>query len=168
MDSHQAERLVLAAVLDAKLASLRDKAALTYGMSASYEPRALGGLWRIGGAVDAARAAEGAAAMVAVLDELRRDPESYRAEFVLARQKVLESLMSGATDSRAVVERLVEIAEFDLDDSYYDRLARQVSQLVLANFQPFVASELAADGQVFAAFGNADAVTAALRGAGAP
>src|SRR5690606_11526458 len=58
MDRDHAKRLVLAKVLESKLATLRAKHAVTYGFSATYSSRSSGGLWRISGQADASRANE--------------------------------------------------------------------------------------------------------------
>ena len=165
IDRDHAKRLVLAGVLDAQLAQLRAKRAISYGLQASYTPRRAGGMWSIYGEVDAARAAEAATTITTILDELRANPEAYRTAFVLARQRVLESLLVNTTSSSTVVARLASLAEFDLPDNFYETLARQVAALTLANFHGFVTTELAANGQVFGAFGNADAVDAAIKAA---
>jgi hypothetical protein len=84
---------------------------------------------------------------------------------VLARQKVVEGLLAGTTDSGAVAERLAQMAQFDLADDYYDSLLRDVASLTLKDFHPFLGRELAVGGQVFSAFGNFDPVKAAVAGA---
>jgi len=161
MDPEYADRLVLAQVIANRLERLRGDHAVTYGFGASYEPRALGGMWRISGKADAARAGEATTLLLAILDEMRNDPESYRAEFVLARQKVLEGLAVGENDSSAIAERLVLLAAFELPDNFYDRLAKDVASLTLKELHAFLGRELPADHQVFGAFGDKDAVTAA-------
>ena len=162
LDAAYAKRMVLEAVLDSKLHTLRGKHALTYGFYATYVPRTAGGMWQISGEADATRAAEAGAAIAQVFADLRRDPESYRLAFVLARQKVIESLLGGATDSGAIADRLAWMARFHLADDFYDHLARDVAKLTLADMAPFVTAELAQTRQVFGAFGNAAAVDAAL------
>ncbi|MDX2087640.1 MAG: insulinase family protein [Kofleriaceae bacterium] len=162
IDGEYAFRLVLEQLLDQRLSSLRGKQALTYGFSASYDPRVGGGLWTIGGAADATRSGEAAASLIKILDELRRDPESYRADFVLARQKVLESLLMQNTSSASVANRLELLARFELRDDFYDTLARTVSQLTLPRMASFIKSELPANGQVIGAFGNEREVRTAL------
>ncbi len=92
LDASYGERLVLEKVLDAKLAALRAKQALTYGFYASFEPQLAGGAWSIAGDADATRAREAATALLQALADLRKDPESYRDAFVIARQKVIEQL----------------------------------------------------------------------------
>jgi zinc protease len=165
IDRNHAKRLVLAGVLDSQLAQLRAKRALSYGFGASYEPRRAGGLWTISGEVDATRATEAATAIVTILDELRGDPEAYRTAFVLARQRVLEELLVNTTSSATMVDRLAYLARFDLPDNYYGVIAGSVASLTLADFHPFLAKELAAERQVFGAFGNAGAVSGVIRAA---
>jgi predicted Zn-dependent peptidase len=165
MDRHHAARLVLQQVLGARLLALRDERAVTYGFGAVYLPRLAGGLWAISGAVDAARAAEAAEAVIAILTAMRADPETYRGEFVLARQSVLEGLLVSTGSASATADRLADLARFDLPDNFYDRVARDVAKLTLRDFHSFVATELRAEHQVFGAFGNADAVAATLEAA---
>jgi predicted Zn-dependent peptidase len=165
MDASYAKRLVLAQVIDSRLSKLRGKQAVTYGISADYIPRRAGGMWSISGEVDATRAGEAAKQIMAILDGLRSDPESYRADFVVARQKVIESILLMGTSSHAVVERLVEAARFDLADDFYDQAARTVAQLTIASFHPFVEAELARNKLVFGAYGNDAAVTDAIKAA---
>lgn len=161
MDPEYADRLVLAEVIEARLHSLRGADALTYGFSAEFEPRALGGMWRISGKADASRAGEATTRVLQILDEMRANPESYRADFVLARQKTLQMLAVGDNDSAAMAERLVLLARFKLKDDFYDRLAGAVASLTLPELHAFLGRELPADHQVFGAFGDKDAVAAA-------
>ncbi|MEP6865967.1 MAG: insulinase family protein [Deltaproteobacteria bacterium] len=161
IDSRYGARLVLAQVLTNRLESLRGERALTYGFGASFAPRRGGGLWRISGKADAARAGEATTALLAILDEMRRDPESYRSEFVLARQKVLSGLAVGDNDSGVITSRLSMLARFGLADSFYDRVAQDVARLTLPELHNFFIHELPAANQVFGAFGDKDAVTAA-------
>lgn len=165
IDRNHARRLVLAGILDAQLAQLRAKRALSYGFSASYMPRAAGGLWSVSGEVDATRAAEAATAITAILEDMRASPEAYRTAFVLARQKVLEELVVNTTSSAAMIGRLAYLARYDLPDSYYNTLALSVAAMTLADFHPFLVGELAPGHQVFGVYGNEAAVTEALRAA---
>jgi zinc protease len=165
IDSEYAKRLVLEQVLNGELSKLRSERALTYGFYASWDPRKAGSLWHIGGEADATRAAEAASAMFAILADMRRDPETYRASFVLARQKVLERLLLATSDSHSVVEQLAYMARFDLEDSVFDRLPERVGALTLRDFHAFLVQELPVGAQVFGAFGNASAAEAAVAAA---
>jgi zinc protease len=160
-----AKRLVLESVLDSMLEELRGKHAVTYGISSSFSPRRAGGVWRISGEVDAARAGEAATLVVETLATIRDDRESIRTAFVLARQKVLEGLLVSTGDPAAVAERLVQLARFDLADDFYDGVARDVAAMTLTDFHTFVTTELGDEHRVFGAFGNADAVDAAIKAA---
>ncbi len=165
VDENYAKRLVLEAVIGAQLSELREKRALTYGFDASYEPRRAGGLWTISGEVDAARSAEAATAMMQILDDMRRDPEVYRGAFVLGRQKVMESLLGNAETTGSLANRLAFLAQFGLDDSYYDALGTAVARLTLPELHAFLVQELAANHQVVGAFGNAEPAKAAIAAA---
>ena len=167
IDPEYPQRLVLEAVLGAQLAQLRELRAITYGFSASYAPRRAGGLWTISGEVDASRAAEAGSAIITILDDMRRDPESYRGAFVLARQKVLEALLVDSTSSADVAEHLVTLARFGLPDDYDDRVASEVAQMTLPRFHTFLVRELDPATQVFGAFGNAEPAQAAATAASA-
>lgn len=114
------------------------------------------------------RAAEAGTAIIDILDGLRRDPEAYRASFVLARQKVLEALLVASTSAADVAATLVEHARFGLPDDHDDQLARAVAATTLTEFHAFLARELAPGRQVVGAFGNpgpAQAAVAAARAA---
>lgn len=165
VDENYAKRIVLEAVLRAQLSELREKRALTYGFDAHYEPRRGGGLWTISGDVDAARSAEGAQAMMQLLEDMRHDPEVYRGAFVLGRQKVLESLLGNAETTGALANRLAFLAQFGLEDSYYDALGNNVARLTLTELHAFLVRELAVDHQVIGAFGNAGPAKAAIAAA---
>lgn len=165
VDRDHAFRVVLEAVLDAQLAQLRAKRALGYTVSARYVPQRAGGRWHLSGPIDASRAAEGAAMLATILGDMRADPEAYRTAFVLARQKVVERLVAGATDSAEVIGRLAFLEAWEQPATYYDALARSVAAMTLADLHGFVQRELAFDKQVFGAFGNAAAVDAALAAA---
>ena len=168
IDEHHAMRLVLERVLALHLARLRTDQALTYGVQVAYEPKLAGGEWSITASVDATRAAEGASSLLAALTTMRTDPESYREELVLARQQVLESYLFVGSDSGSMADRLAELARFDLDAAAADRLTGAVAAVTLTPFHAFLQRELAADGQVFGAFGNAAPVDAALAAARSP
>ncbi len=165
LDGDHGKRLVLERVLANRLTQLRSKQAVTYGFGVSYDPRRAGGMWTISGEVDASRAAEAGAALATILQELRRDPESYRSEFVLARQRVVEELVLADSDSSVMIERLVALARFGLPDDYYVSLASEVARLTLKDLHPFLATELAFTGQVFGAFGTEEAAKAVLAAA---
>jgi zinc protease len=165
INANYAQRLVLEQVLDAELGKLRNKQALTYGFSSSYSPRKGGGLWAISGEADAGRAAEAATATLQILADMRANPDTYRGSFVLARQKVLERLLLAANDSYSVAEQLAYMAQFRLDDKFFDKVVYDVSQLTLQSFHAFFLKELPPNRQVFGAFGNVGASKAAIAAA---
>jgi zinc protease len=165
LNANYAKRIVLEQVLDGELVKLRNKQALTYGFYSSYSPRKGGGLWMISGQADAARAAEAATALLQIVADMRASPDAYRGSFVLARQKVLEQLLLAANDSLSAAEQLSYMAQFDLDDDFFDKVAYDVSQLTLQDFHAFFLKELPPNRQVFGAFGNVGASKAAVAAA---
>ncbi|HEY0190092.1 MAG TPA: hypothetical protein VGC42_03155, partial [Kofleriaceae bacterium] len=162
IDADHAKRLVLEEVLSEKLFDLRARTALSYVTEASYMPRRAGGVWSLTAVVDRARAAEAGTELVRLLDQLRSAPETYRVAFVIARQKVLEGMLATSGSSLQALNRLVETARFDVADDRHDRLVAEIAALTLPTFHTFVAHELARTGQVFSAYGNSEAVSAAL------
>ncbi len=168
IDRQYALRLMLSQILDAKLAALRWEDALSYGFSASYAPRNAGGMWRVSGKVPPARAADAARILRHMLDAMRASPDAYRAEFVLARRKLVEAMAGSAVDSAAVLERLVLIERFGLRANFFDQLLADIARIRIDELHRFLTSELAAERQVFGAYGprgSAEAAVAAARGA---
>jgi hypothetical protein len=80
---------------DDQLARLRGQHASRRAVLAAPGRR----LWWIGGEVDASRAAEAARSTLAILDDMRRDPETYREAFMHARQKVRETMLASLSTS---------------------------------------------------------------------
>ena len=165
IDRRHAARMMLSEILSAKLAALREEDALSYGFSAGYAPRVAGGLWRISGKVPVARAAEAARLVARTLEDLRASPDAYRAEFVHARRKLVQALAGSTADSGAVLGRLVLIERFGLARGFFDQLLSEIARLQIAEVHAFLTSELAADRQVFGAFGPRAAASAALAAA---
>jgi predicted Zn-dependent peptidase len=155
----------LSEVLTAKLATLREEDALSYGFSAGYAPRVAGGLWRLSGKVPVARAAEAARLIERTLDAMRASLDAYRAEFVHARRTLVEALAGSAADSSAVLDRLVLIERFGLAPGYFDQLLSEIARLRIDEMHAFLTTELASGRQVFGAFGPRAAAAAALAAA---
>lgn len=154
-----AARLVVASILSAKLAAMREDHGISYGMSATYVPQAAGGYWRISGAVDASRAREAGALLRATLENVRSGTSAWRSEFVLGRRKRVDGLFASASDSRSIAERLVFIERFGLGDDYFDKLARAIASLTLDDVERVVSNELGPTQQITGAFGQESAVT---------
>jgi predicted Zn-dependent peptidase len=165
IDRDHAARLVLQAVLDARLSSLRQERALSYGFSASYTPRVAGGMWRLTGKVNRARVAEAVRLLLGILAEMRASSDSFRTEFVHARRKVVEAMVGSGSDSGAVIERLTLMERFGLDRRFFSGLVGEVARLRIDDLHAFLLRELAVDRQVFGAFGPRAAAEEAVRAA---
>lgn len=161
IDRSYAARTILAQVIDARLSALREGIAVTYGMHAGHVNRHGPGEWRIAGQIDAARAAEGIAHLQLVLDELRGDPAVWKGDFVIARRKAVDALLSTVTSSSVAASELATIASYDLPLDFYDRLIDDLANVRPEDLQRIIAAELSRDQEVIGLFGPAKAVAAA-------
>ena len=161
-----AAHLIAARILNARLLSLREDRALTYGIQADYEPRRGPGLWSIEGEADAARAREAAAALRAILDQLHADPRAIAADFVLARRELVNELLVESADPRAVLGQLAFIAEHQLAPDFYAQLIERLANATIAQVARVIEQELDPRAAVFGAFGPDAATRAALTGFG--
>jgi zinc protease len=160
-----AARRVLERVLDAELRELREHQAVTYGMYAHYDVRRGPGEWRMGGAADAARAAEAMSFILDRLDRMRRDPMTYRADFVLARRAVVEELLTRGTSGAEMADSLMMIAEHDLPDDFADRLVEEVARVTPADVHRLLRAEINPARVAIGAFGPPAAVEQVLAAA---
>jgi predicted Zn-dependent peptidase len=140
-------------VIAARLTTLREGLAVTYGMSASYTPRLGPGEWRISGQLDAARAVEGFNTLQLALDELRGDPEVWKGDFVLARRQAVDELLVSVTSPSVVASQLSFVAAFDLPLDFREQLVEQLAAVRPADLQRIIEAELAADSEVIGLFG---------------
>jgi predicted Zn-dependent peptidase len=123
-----AERLVLAEMLNRRVAAVRERLGASYGVYVSYEPAVGPGILSAGGSVDAARAGLALAAIRGAIDEVRRG-DGFLDDFVRARAAVLGHLLANASDSWSLAERLSTLATFGLPADHYDELARRIARL---------------------------------------
>ena len=164
IDRSYAARLVLQDVLNGQLRALREELAVTYGMNASYTPRPGPGEWRIRGKVDAARSKEALEAVNRLFEKMTTDPKSYLGDFVLARRKLVEKLLSDSSSPVSVAHRLSFIAAFSLQDDFFDKLLHDVAHLKVSQVDKLIRSELAPRRRVVGLFGGRAAVSAAAAG----
>src|SRR5690606_18010385 len=89
MDGQQAARLILAEMLNMRMAAIRTELGSTYGTYAGRTGNLGPNAYQMGGTVDAARAGESLKAMRDKVDSLRRGEDLERT-FALARRAVLK------------------------------------------------------------------------------
>lgn len=151
-DAGYAARLVLAEMLDRRVAAVRERLGASYGVFAAYAPAVGPGVMVVGGSVDAARAGQALAAMRTGVDEIRRG-EGFLEDFVRARAAVLHRLVANGNDSSSLAERLATMATFALPPGYFDDLAAQIARLAPKDVLALARKELDPTAEVIVAEG---------------
>jgi zinc protease len=165
ISGQQAARLILTAMLDDRIGVVRTKLGATYGTYARRDARVAGSVYKLGGAVDSARAGEGLRAMREGVDELRAGSD-FNVAFVRARRRVLQHLLGESTVSTELADELATITRYNLDPSYYTTLLKQVEVVSPAQVSALIARELDPATEVVVALGDRAALTKAFTDAG--
>jgi hypothetical protein len=154
ISGQQAARLVLTAMLNDQMSSVRTRLGATYGSYARRDARLGASAYHLGGAVDAPRAGEAIRAMRDGIDALRHGTD-FDVMFVRARRKVIQRLLGESTLSAELASRLGQIARL-----------RQAAALSTAQVKELLARELDPRGEVVVTRGDRAAVTKAYADAG--
>jgi zinc protease len=141
IDGQMAARLVLAEMLNMRMAAIRTELGSTYGTYAGRTRNLGPNAYRMGGTVDAPRAGESLKAMRDKVDGLRRG-DDFDKTFALARRAVMKELLADSTHTAALASKLASIAVFDLGPEYYDSLAKYVAAVSPAQVKALIDSEL--------------------------
>lgn len=161
-----AERLVLASMVGARVAAVRDRLGASYGASASDDTRAGPGMLVVSSAVDAERAGEALATLRAAVASLRQtDGAGFAEDFVLARRAVVEELVANFNESSTLAMQLGFLAKYDLPAAYYDELLAAVASMTPTDLTPLIASELAPEQEVVVLLGGRKPLERAFAGA---
>jgi zinc protease len=161
----QGARMVLTEMLNERMGDIRSRLGATYGARTRRDERRGPSAYRLGGAVDAARAGEAIRAMRDGIDALRRG-EDFDVAFVRARRKIVQQLLGESTMSVELAARLGLIARFGLDPGYYGTLLRQVGAVSTTQVKDLLARELDPAGEVVVTLGDRASVTRAFTDAG--
>lgn len=164
IDGQYAARLVIAEMLNLRMAAVRKELGASYGVYGRLQTRVGPSAYIMGGMVDAARAAESLVAMRDRIDKLRKG-EGFLTDFVRARRKVYKDLLNGTTVSSAVVAKLAKAARYGLPPGFYRQVLKQVAVMSPAQVRALIAQELAPAGEVVVALGGQQDVTAMFAGA---
>jgi zinc protease len=163
----RAARMVLARILDERMARVREVLGAAYSASASYQDRAGTGMFVIEAAVDASRTADALAAMMAELARIRAGGSAdLAASFVRARRAVLNQVVaepSGAVAAGRLISAVLERSE---SLGGHEGLAQQIMALTVYDLRPVVALDLSPEHETVGLLGPADRVAAARRAAG--
>ncbi len=169
IDKSHAARLVLERVLEEKLAALREEHSLTYGVRVAYVPRPDGpGEWRIQSEVDSDRVGEAILKVRAILEDMQSSPQSYRAEFIVARRKLVEESLVQEDTTSALAGRLSFIEGFGLSQGFYDELIAELARSTPASVHAVLKAELRVTAAVYGVLGPAEAVAAARKALSEP
>jgi zinc protease len=161
----EAARLILTAMLDDRVGVVRSKLGATYGTYARRDARLGASMYKLGGAVDSARAGEALAAMRDGVAAMRAGAD-FNASFVRARHRVIQHLLGESTVSAQLADELATIARFGLDPSYYAGLLKQVEVVSPAQVAALVTRELDPANEVVVALGDRAALAKAFADAG--
>jgi zinc protease len=161
----EAARMVIAEMLSLEAKAIREQLGATYGFSARRDGRRGPSRYVVRGSIDAARAGEALQALRTRIDALRKG-EDFDSTFVRARRKVVQNLLDVSAASSDLATRLATIATYNLPDTYYETLVKQVAALTPMQTKALIASELAASGESVIATADRPTLVAAFAAAG--
>lgn len=164
----RAAREVLAAVLEDRLARLRDRFGSSLHVTVRHQVRSGSARYQIQAAVEAGQLDRALLSIEEALSALRAEgAEGLRDAFVRARRRVLIRLRADGMGARAAADRLIELAHQGALFTQA-RLIDQVAALRPADLAALVADELAPSREVLGLLGPRDALDAARRAAELP
>ncbi len=140
-DRDKAARLVLREMVRDRLRIVREGMGASYGVQVAYSMGSGGGAFYVQSDLDPVRAAKAASAIVSELESLRAKAGEQAEEFVRARRRVLATALADAAGVTAVADELEYVVRRGLPVNHIDQLAREISQVSLAD----VAAVAAAD-----------------------
>ena len=165
IDGQNAARLVLAEMLNLRMAAIRTELGSTYGTYAGRSSNVGPNAFQMGGTVDAPRAGESLKAMRDKVDSLRRG-EDFDKTFALARRAVLKRQLANSSHTAQLAGRLSSISVFGLGPDYYDTLAKYVAAVSPAQVKALIEAELDPAAEVVVCMGDRASLEKAFREAG--
>jgi zinc protease len=142
IDGQNAARNIVGDMVQARVSDIRFKLGTTYGMFAGHRTSKGPSVYMIGGSIDADRAGESLKAIRDGIDQLRTGGEQFDVDFVRARRKRLHDLLGGSTVTGELAGYLLSIAQFDLDQNYFQKLAQTYGVVPEALVRAVIAKEL--------------------------
>lgn len=107
----------------------------------------------VGGTIDAERAGESIKALREGFDMLRKG-EHFDEDFVRARRKLVNTMLSESTVTQEIAARLGFIALYGLDINYYNTLLQQIAAVSPAQVRALLKSELDPNNEVIVILGD--------------
>jgi zinc protease len=166
VDGQEGARQVLAEMIQIRVAEVRFKLGTTYGVRVGRRARSGPTAYGISGTVDAERAGESIRAIRDNIAMLRNADQSFEVDFVRARRKVISRLLGESTVTAELAARLGFIAQFDLDEKFFNTMLRQVAVLSVAQVQSLIKSELDPQKEVLVVLGDKPHLERAFKDAG--
>ncbi len=157
-----AGRLILAEMLNQRVAAVRQRLAASYGVHAELDVHPEAGAYVMEGYVDSARAGEALRAMRAGIAALRAG-DDFELGFAEARRVVLQRLLAVPTTSEGLARTWITVISHGLKASFYPGLLRAVASATPAQLRTLVAADLDAAHEVVVVLGTKDAVVRAFK-----
>jgi zinc protease len=164
IDDNTAARMVLAEMLNLRMAKIRTQLGSTYGTYAQLAQRVGPSAYRMGGNIDAERAGESLKAMRDEIERLRKG-DGFDVDFATARRIVVRQLLDEATDSMSLATRLAELARHHIPPAMHNQLLAGIARLTPAQVKALVERELAPDREVVACKGDRAVLSRAFQAA---
>jgi zinc protease len=165
VDERYGARLVLAEMLDSRVAAVRQVLAASYGMNAAFHAKNGPGYYSVSGSVDADRAGQALVAVRQGIESLRQGKD-LAAEFAVARKRVAQRMVARLTNRDTMARQLAFLARHRRPRSYLIDLALEVARLTPGDIEALIAAELPPDREVVVCIGDQAKVADAYRAAG--
>ncbi len=159
VDGQEGARRVLSEMLNYRAEDVRFKLGSTYGLYVSRSSHVGPGAYMlrggaaVGGTIDAERAGESIKALREGFDMLRKG-EHFDEDFVRARRKLVNTMLSESTVTQEIAARLGFIALYGLDINYYNTLLQQIAAVSPAQVRALLKSELDPNNEVIVILGD--------------
>lgn len=168
IDAMYPTRQILSTMLFQRGMRIRTELGSTYGLRSGYRPAVGPGVYIIDGTIDAEKAGESLAVLRQMIQGLRDQDEDWVMDFVRARRMVLKNLLSESTVSTELASRLGQIATFDLNPDFYEKLVRFIAAMAPAAVKATIANELKPEREVVVCMGGREKVQATFQTALGP
>ena len=165
VDGQEGARRVLAEMIQIRVADVRFTLGTTYGVHVKRAQRTGPTAYSVSGTVDAERAGETIRAIRNNIDMLRRG-DNFDIDFVRARRRVIARLLGESTVTAELAARLGFIAQFGLDEKFFNTMLRQVAVVSVAQIQALVQRELDPDREILVVLGDKPHLERAFKDAG--
>lgn len=161
----RAARRVLREMLKMRLARVRQKLGVSYGVEVSYVTRRGPGTLMVSSSLAAGQAGRALKSILDALAELRQGT-NLAEDFVRARRKVLERALASTVDSDTVGDELEFVTTHGLSFMDGRKLAAKIARMTPASIRALIGSEMARSRMIVMLSGGRAAVQRAFAEAG--